>query len=97
MNTSSISERLVTATLALVISALLIGGMSYFVSGLGGVSSYSFRSPIPGSMARYNDDYGAMRVTVDARRTTFEFLSLDDGASGAYGGRLIDTLATRPP
>ncbi len=65
-------------------------GQLYLVSGLGGQSKYPFGDPVPGSQLAYNDDFGALRVTVDATNVVFEFLSVDDGANGAHGGRLID-------
>lgn len=70
---------------------LVLDGFPYFVSGAGGVLLYDFDPAVPGSEVRYNDNYGAMRVTVDGSITTFEFLSIDDGASGANGGLLIDS------
>jgi len=71
---------------------LLEQGLPYFVSGLGGFSFRVFRTPIPGSVSRYTGDFGAMRVVIDGDAVTAEFLSLDDGADGANGGRLIDTF-----
>jgi hypothetical protein len=65
-------------------------GQLYFVSGLGGQFKYPLGFPIPGSQIGYNEDFGAMRVTVNATNVAFEFLSVDDGANGAHGGRLID-------
>ena len=37
-------------------------GIPYFVNGLGGRSIYGMGTPVPQSVFRYNDDYGAMRV-----------------------------------
>lgn len=52
----------------------LIGGFPYIVNGLGGASVYGFSGTIPGSVVRYNADYGAMLVTVDGVNSIkFEF------------------------
>jgi hypothetical protein len=68
-------------------------GLLYFVSGLGGRSIYGLGSPVAGSQVAYNDTFGAMRVTVDSQTATFESYSIDDGADGGNGGRLIDSYA----
>ncbi|MFV2070442.1 MAG: metallophosphoesterase, partial [Pirellulales bacterium] len=65
-------------------------GVPYFVSGLGGKTAYAFGAPNFFSEVRYNEQFGAMRVTVDAETATFDFLSIDDGAEGANGGQLVD-------
>lgn len=67
-------------------------GVPYFVSGVGGKSIYDFAAPNFFSDVRYNEQFGAMRVTLDGDRATFDFLSIDDGAGGAKGGALIDHL-----
>jgi tartrate-resistant acid phosphatase type 5 len=54
---------------------LIIDNFPYFVVGLGGRSIYAFGAPIPGSVVRYNDDYGAMLVDADASAITFSFYS----------------------
>ncbi len=71
---------------------LLQNGFPYFVVGTGGFALRSFCTPIPGSVSRYNEDFGAMRVIIDGDVVTTEFFSVDDGADGADGGRLIDTF-----
>ena len=71
---------------------LEVGGLPYFVNGSGGRVMRAVGPPIPGSESLYNDTQGAMRVTVDGLVARFEFLSLDDGARGANGGKLIDVL-----
>ncbi len=67
------------------------GETIYFVNGTGGQGLYEFSEPVDGSAARYNDDHGAMRISVDDLQATFDFFSIDDGAGGQDGGRLIDT------
>ena len=64
---------------------ILKNGFPYFVNGLGGRSIYSFSStPEPGSMVRYNSDYGAMLIEVNADSINFKFYSI------AGNGTLID-------
>lgn len=53
---------------------LLIDNIVYFVNGLGGRQKiYSFGDPIPGSVVRYNQDYGAMRVDAGESCVSFSF------------------------
>jgi hypothetical protein len=55
---------------------LIVGGLPYFVNGLGGRDKiYNFGTPLPGSMARYNDDFGAMNVVACLETITFEFFT----------------------
>ncbi len=63
-----------------------VGGIPYFVNGLGGRSIYSFGTPVPGSQLRYNDDYGAMRISADGAQMTFEFVNL--------AGAVVDSFTT---
>jgi hypothetical protein len=64
---------------------LAVGGIPYFVNGLGGDSIYSFGSPLSQSQVRYNRAYGAQRVVADGTRLTFEFFAAD--------GTLVDALS----
>jgi hypothetical protein len=64
-----------------------VGGLPYFVNGLGGKSLYEFTHigtlPVGAtSVARYNDGYGAMLVTVTMTGLTAQFFNTD--------GTLID-------
>ena len=60
-------------------------GIPYFVDGLGGASIYTFTTtPVPGSLVRYNADYGAMLVDADSTSITYQFL--------ARSGTVVDTL-----
>lgn len=55
---------------------IIQNGIPYFVNGLGGSSIYTFTAtPVPGSLARYNADYGAMLVDADSTSITFQFLA----------------------
>jgi hypothetical protein len=68
---------------------LEVGGFPYMVVGLGGTSIYPFNSPLPGSLVRFNDDYGAMRVTADTSSITFEFIT--------QAGVLVDSYTLPTP
>lgn len=64
-------------------------GLPYLVNGLGGRSSgfdpiHRFIRPIPGSLVRYNQDYGAMLVTADEGCINFSFINRRD--------ELVDSL-----
>ena len=65
---------------------LLVDELPYVVNGLGGGNTiYEFDVPLPESQVRYNDDYGAMRVTACDNQITFEFVARD--------GHVVDTFA----
>ncbi|MDP6635789.1 MAG: metallophosphoesterase [Phycisphaerae bacterium] len=50
-------------------------GITYFVNGLGGSSSYNFYTIADGSEARYNDDFGAMLVDASPSAINFRFVN----------------------
>ncbi len=54
---------------------LMVDGFPYFVNGLGGNGSYGFEEILSHSEARYRADYGAMRVTADRQKITFQFIT----------------------
>lgn len=54
---------------------LQVNGIPYFVNGLGGTNIYSFGTPVPGSIVRYNGDYGAMLVESSGPTTRFRFIN----------------------
>jgi hypothetical protein len=56
---------------------LLVGGIPYFVNGLGGRSIYNFGAALPQTVVRYNGNYGAMLVQAEAGTITYEFYSRD--------------------
>ena len=66
-----------------------VGGLPYFVNGLGGRSLYVFGQPLPESQVRYSDDFGAMLVTANAQTLTFQFIN--------RSGALIDTYTLNSP
>lgn len=63
---------------------LEIDGMRYVVDGLGGGSIYHFKDPLPGSLVRYNGDYGALRIEASETTMTFQFIN--------RSGEVIDTF-----
>jgi hypothetical protein len=50
-------------------------GLTYFVNGLGGETIVGFASPIPGSIVRFDGDYGAMRLDATDSDITFQFIT----------------------
>ena len=50
-------------------------GIPFITNGLGGDSTGSFVTAIPGSVVRFGDDYGALRVTASSTVLTFEFIT----------------------
>jgi PKD repeat protein len=65
---------------------LEIGGIAYFVNGLGGKSLYVFGTPVPGSQFRYNSNYGAMRISADTEQINFDFINI--------AGVVVDSFTT---
>ena len=54
---------------------LVIDTVPYFVNGAGGGGLYGFGPPVLGSVAEYNDDYGAMLVIATEHRISFQFIT----------------------
>ncbi len=71
---------------------VVLNDFPYFVNGAGGHGLYGFNTPVPGSVIRYSDDYGALWVEATPLTMTFRFYSV------AGGGTLIDsyTLIAQP-
>src|SRR5262249_14348743 len=64
-------------------------GLLYFINGLGGFHErYPVKHAVEGSTVRYNDDWGAMRVSADAQGIRFEFITRK--------GELIDEAVRKP-
>jgi len=64
---------------------LIYDDFPYFVNGLGGGEMYGFDTPLPGSLVRYNDDYGAMLIEASENSIAFQFYSIEGG------GTLVDS------
>ena len=47
----------------------------YFVNGLGGANRYNFTNPVEGSIVRYNNDWGAMKVSQQGNELLFKFFN----------------------
>ncbi len=58
-------------------------GFPYIVDGAGGQSLYAFKTPVEGSIVRYNCNFGAMVVDVTDTAMTMRFVTV--------GGGLVDT------
>ena len=52
---------------------IILDGFPYMVNGLGGRGLYSIESTIEGSVAHYDDEFGAQLVTADDKYIAFEF------------------------
>jgi hypothetical protein len=65
---------------------LEVDGLPYFISGLGGFSKFAFLTnpPPQESRARYNEDFGALFVTVVENAIIFTFRDVN--------GKAVDTL-----
>lgn len=61
----------------------------YFVNGLGGRSLYDLGDPVSGSVVRYNQDYGAMRIEAATLCINFSFYN--------RSGSLIDSVTLYKP
>ncbi len=66
---------------------LAVGGIPYFINGLGGYSIYDFGTPLRQSQERYNQDYGAMLVEATPSTITYRFYS--------RAGVLVDEFTQR--
>ncbi len=76
-----------------VYERLDVDGTPFFTSGISGKSFYPFSNPpLPQSRFRHNSSFGALRVTMNNTGVLCEFLTIDDGANGANGGMVIDSL-----
>ena len=65
-------------------------GIVYFVNGTGGDALYGFSTPVAGSAARYDADWGAQRVSATNTALKFDFYNV--------AGVLVDSyqLPTKP-
>lgn len=64
------------------------GGVVYFVNGLGGAPRYRIGTPVAGSAARYDANWGAQQATATATTLTFTFYDIS-------GKRIDSTTLTR--
>jgi tartrate-resistant acid phosphatase type 5 len=68
---------------------LLMGGIPYFVNGVGGASRYDFGAPLPESQVRYNSGFGAMLVEAAPETIKFQFINVK--------GDVIDSITLKSP
>lgn len=68
-----------------VYERLQLGGLPYFINGLGGGAIYHFDQIDPASQARFNADYGAMLVEANETSIVFQFITRT--------GEVIDTFS----
>lgn len=55
---------------------LTIDGLTYIVNGLGGnIKHYGFGQALSGSAARFNTDFGALKLTATAEKLAFSFIT----------------------
>ena len=59
-------------------------GIPYFVNGLGGAVRYGFASPEKGSVARYDNGWGAQKATVTDKAVTLEFYNVSGTLVDSY-------------
>jgi hypothetical protein len=52
-----------------------VDGVTYFVNGMGGFVLYDFVNILESSQARYNSDYGAIRVEATDEYLLFQFFN----------------------
>lgn len=58
--------------------AILVDGVYYFVSGTGGQALRAFADPpVNGSLWRYNDDHGVLRLDATRKKLTWSFYKRD--------------------
>jgi len=58
-----------------VYERIMRDGMPFITNGLGGDSTGSFNGAIEGSVVRFGEDYGAMRITASSTTISFEFIT----------------------
>ena len=54
---------------------LQVNDLTYIVNGLGGASIYDFILPLPGSLVRYNQDYGAILIDASSEKLHLQFIN----------------------
>jgi tartrate-resistant acid phosphatase type 5 len=71
---------------------IALDGFPYIINGLGGRGITDFGAPIPGSLVRYNADYGAMLADASDNSITFQFFSRAGALVDSYS--ITSTVAT---
>jgi tartrate-resistant acid phosphatase type 5 len=65
-----------------------VDGLAYVVMGLGGASEYQLGDPVPGSLVRFDKNFGAVLLTAEPNGLTVEFFTVDK--------LLIDRFIVKP-
>ncbi len=63
---------------------IMLDGFPYFTNGLGGGPRYDFIEPVEGSVIRYFQRHGAMRIEATPDRCFFEFITIDGDVIDTY-------------
>ena len=71
-----------------------VGGIPYFVNGLGGAPTYDFREVVEGSRARLTGEHGAMLVEATRGIISFRFYTTDGEPADTF--RQCRLIAWRP-
>ncbi len=66
-----------------------IDGVPYFVNGLGGTTIREFGDPLENSKVRFNDNHGAMKITISNDAMHFEFIDVDGNKIDQYSIKSI--------
>ncbi len=74
-----------------------VDGLTYFVNGLGGAEVQNFKTPIPSSIVRYNENYGAMLVAASPVTITFQFVNVANTVIDTYSLTNTFSAATATP
>ena len=61
-----------------------INGFPYIVNGLGGEEYFDFGAPLPGSVARFTGDFGAIRATASSTSLQFQFFDRNNVLIDSY-------------
>ncbi|MFL5330838.1 MAG: metallophosphoesterase [Gemmataceae bacterium] len=72
-----------------------VGGMTYFVNGVGGESYNAFTSaPVAGSQVRYGSSWGAMHVNASDTQIQFQFVAVTGAVIDTYTMQATNALPT---
>jgi glucose/arabinose dehydrogenase len=82
-----------------VYERLEVGGIPYFINGLGGGARYAFEEILPESQVRYRAGYGAMLVEADRQGILFRFITVagEEIDRFSLGSPQFQALQVLPP
>lgn len=69
------------------------GEAKYIVNGLGGKSIYDVGSPLSNTEARYNGNYGAMKMVVTRTTMTCDFINISNSLIDSFSMRKAPNMA----